>query len=167
MILEKQKLLKKLLDQGVFPKNESIQKFLNCVKSLLTEKVAEEANLEYVSPETLSQIAATAKNFSYKMLRDWKSTKISYKADKLLASVSGEFKIVVETVGKDGQPKLPSVGRGQPRKSFMAKKVSARGLEAASIVAEGHHPRALYQVNRKKYLGLSYSKNMANIQAIF
>ena len=75
MHLEKKVLLKKLLDQGVVPTKLNLEKFRSCVKSLLIEKIAEECDINFLSPVTFEKVELDAKNFSYKMCNLWKDTK--------------------------------------------------------------------------------------------
>ena len=141
MHLEKKVLLKKLLDQGCTPKSEN---FESCVKSLLTEKISEECDINLLSADTLEKIDHDARLFKYKMLSLWKDKKVLSRPDRLLAHTSGIFIIPVEKVGPEILGPSTS-GPGRPPKPFSEKDVRAKQIEAASI-AKNQDARALVQV---------------------
>ena len=144
MHLEKKSLLKKLLDQGVFPAKSSLEKFENCVKSLLLEKISEECDIKLLSPETHGKVAQAARNFKYKMCNLWEDKKVVRRPDRLLLHTNGEFSITVE---RDMPPAEPSRGQGRPPLAFEEKGVRAKQKEAASI-AKNQDDHALLQVHR-------------------
>ena len=74
MRLQKLAVFNKLLDQGVKPHSPEFEK---CVASLLKEKINEEADLKYVSEETLGKVAQVAQKFKSDMKMMFTSPKVS------------------------------------------------------------------------------------------
>ena len=110
----------------------------------------------YLAPETIGIVKDHARRFKSEMKKLY-TTKASYKYEKALPYVNGDFNIPILKVGPDGEmllptPKTPKIAgkkRGPEPKPFLEKKKRARQYAAAKI-AKGQDGHALMQAASSK-----------------